>query len=179
MFGALLYRYANRALNAKAKPKNHRVCPTTEMTSLIRKILVALIVVLCIIGIVVASLALREHYNTGTSPCDINEKWDCGAVNHSPYAVLYGVPVAVIGIAGYALIAILVWRFPWFTVVAALGGLIFSLRLTWLEWKELQVWCIYCVSSQGIIAVVFLLTLIAAWLYQRGRRKIAPQATGN
>jgi vitamin-K-epoxide reductase (warfarin-sensitive) len=84
----------------------------------------------------------------------------------------------VIGIAGYALIAILVWRFPWITVVAALGGLIFSLRLTWIEWKELLVWCIYCVSSQGIIVVVFLLTLIAAWLYPR-ERSVTPQATGN
>lgn len=137
------------------------------MISVIRKTLVVLITILCLVGIVVASLALREHYNTGTSPCDINEKWDCGAVNHSPYAVLYGVPVAAVGIVGYLLIGILVWRFPWLTVVAALGGLAFSLRLTWIEWKELLVWCIYCVSSQVIIAMVFLLTVIAALLYQR------------
>lgn len=146
------------------------------MISVIRKTLVVLITILCLVGIVVASLALREHYNTGTSPCDINEKWDCGAVNHSPYAVLDGVPVAAVGIVGYLLIGILVWRFPWLTVVGALGGLAFSLRLTWIEWKELLVWCIYCVSSQVIIATVFLLTVIAALLYQRERGKPVPQA---
>ena len=142
-----------------------------------RKILNSLILVFCLIGIVVSSLALREHYNTGTSPCDINEVWDCGAVNHSPYAVMYGVPVAVVGIAGYALLAILIWRFPWTTLLAALVGLAFSLRLTWIEWKELLVWCIYCVSSQVTILVIFLLTLISTVLWQRERKKTAPQTS--
>lgn len=128
----------------------------------------SLIAILCVVGIVVASLALREHYNTGTSPCSINDVWDCGTVNHSPYGVIHGVPVAAIGIAGYALLAILVWRFPWITAAAALIGLIFSLRLTWIEWKDLLVWCVYCVSSQIIIAVIFVLSLIRAWLERRG-----------
>jgi vitamin-K-epoxide reductase (warfarin-sensitive) len=127
----------------------------------------SLIAILCVAGIVVASLALREHYNTGTSPCSINDVWDCGTVNHSPYAVIHGVPVAAIGIAGYALLAILVWRFPWITAAGALIGLSFSLRLTWIEWKDLLVWCLYCVSSQIIIAVIFVLSLIRAWLERR------------
>ena len=66
-----------------------------------------LIILLAIAGIVVSSLALKVHYDTGSEPCSINDKWDCGVVNHSPYAVMYGVPVAAIGIAGYLLIAIL------------------------------------------------------------------------
>jgi uncharacterized membrane protein len=52
-------------------------------------------IVLALIGIAVSSLALREHYRTDVSPCDINAKWDCGIVNHSPYAVIRGVPVAI------------------------------------------------------------------------------------
>ena len=48
----------------------------------------------------VASLALHVHYSTETEPCSINEKWDCGIVNHSPYAVIGPVPVAAIGLAG-------------------------------------------------------------------------------
>src|SRR5881275_683674 len=40
------------------------------------------LLLLCTLGIVVSSLALREHYRTeGFAPCDINEKWDCGIVN--------------------------------------------------------------------------------------------------
>ena len=42
------------------------------------------IAVLAIAGIVVSALALQVHYSTETAPCSINEKWDCGIVNHSP-----------------------------------------------------------------------------------------------
>ena len=51
-----------------------------------------LLLVLAVLGVIVSSLALREHYREyGDSPCSINERWDCGVVNHSPYAVLGGV----------------------------------------------------------------------------------------
>lgn len=130
-------------------------------------ILTVLIVIVCLAGVVDASLALGEHYNTGSSPCSINSVWDCGEVNHSSYAVMRGVPVAIIGIVGYALLGVLAGRFPWVTALTALAGVIFSLRLTWIEWKHLQVWCIYCVISQGIIIIIFLLSLIAAWLSER------------
>jgi len=52
-----------------------------------------LLILLAVFGIVVSSLALREHYRTDPSPCSINEKWDCGIVNHSPYATLHGIPL--------------------------------------------------------------------------------------
>jgi vitamin-K-epoxide reductase (warfarin-sensitive) len=136
----------------------------TERTT---KILNILIVIFCLAGVVDASLALGEHYNTGTSPCSINTVWDCGEVNHSEYAVLRGVPVAIIGIVGYALLGVLAGRFPWITAAAALAGLIFSLRLTRIEWRTLQVWCIYCVISQGIIAIIFLLAAVAAWMSKK------------
>ena len=133
----------------------------------ISKFFTVMIVLLCLAGVVVSSLVLREHYNTESSPCNINDVWDCGAVNHSPYAAIRGIPVAMIGILGYTLLAVLAGRFPWTTAVLALAGLIFSMRLTWIEWKDLRVWCIYCVSSQIIIAVIFLLTVVAAWLQTR------------
>src|SRR5579863_8922556 len=55
------------------------------------------LVSLTLLGFIASGLALREHYRTDSSPCSINERWDCGIVNHSPFAVLAGVPVAVIG----------------------------------------------------------------------------------
>ena len=138
------------------------------------KLLTVLIVLLCLAGVLTAALALGEHYNTNPSPCSINDRWDCGIVNHSPYAMvqsaIFGrgsVPVALIGVLGYALMASLAGRFPRLTAVLALAALIFSLRLTSIEWKILGVWCIYCVTSQGIIALVFLLSLAAAWTSRR------------
>lgn len=134
------------------------------------KILTFLIVVFCLAGVVDSSMALREHYNTELSPCSINEVWDCGIVNHSPYAVFRGVPVAIIGIVGYALLAAIAGRFPWTTAIAALAGIGFSVRLSWIEWKTLQTWCVYCVTSQGIIIIVFGLALTAALLSRRRPR---------
>ncbi len=120
------------------------------------------IVIVALIGVIAASLALREHYNTGTAPCDINEKWDCGTVNHSPYAVFGGVPVALIGIVGYLLLAGLAFKKAWKILFpTALIGLAFSLYLTHIEASILQVWCIYCVISLGIISLLTLLALLA------------------
>src|SRR6266498_2349967 len=64
------------------------------------------LVVLAFAGMVVSALALREHYRTGDSPCSINEKWDCGTVNKSPFAMVWGVPVAALGIAGYLVLGV-------------------------------------------------------------------------
>jgi len=119
-----------------------------------------ILTVLAILGIAVSSLALREHYRTDVSPCDINAKWDCGIVNHSPYAVLSGVPVAVIGIAGYLLIALLAFRRAYRVLLTtALVGVAFSLYLANVEDHILGVWCVYCVASLGLICLISLLAL--------------------
>jgi vitamin-K-epoxide reductase (warfarin-sensitive) len=115
---------------------------------------------LAVLGIAASALALREHYRTDTSPCSINEKWDCGIVNHSPYAVIWGIPVAGIGIAGYLLMGALALK-RWYLALlpVALGALAFSLYLSHIEAHLLGVWCIYCVASLGVISVFSLLTL--------------------
>jgi vitamin-K-epoxide reductase (warfarin-sensitive) len=123
-------------------------------------------VLLATLGIVVSSLALREHYRTeGDAPCSINERWDCGVVNKSPYAVVQGtgIPVAVIGIAGYLLLGALAWRRAYsLLLAAALIGLAFSLYLARIEAHVLGVWCIYCVISLGDISLITLLALVAS-----------------
>jgi uncharacterized membrane protein len=119
-----------------------------------------LIALLAIAGIVVSALALRVHYSTDTAPCSINEKWDCGVVNRSPYAEIGGVPVAAIGIGGYLFIAVLaLLRRRGWVLAAVAVGLAFALYLTHIEKDVLGVWCLYCVISQAIIAVIMLLAI--------------------
>jgi vitamin-K-epoxide reductase (warfarin-sensitive) len=120
-----------------------------------------LFITLAILGIVASSLALREHYRTyGDAPCDINEKWDCGIVNHSQFAVFLGVPVADIGIAGYLLLAVLAFkRYYRILLAAALIALSFSLYLAHIEASVLGVWCIYCAISLGLISLFSILAL--------------------
>jgi vitamin-K-epoxide reductase (warfarin-sensitive) len=129
-----------------------------------------LLAFLALCGIVVASLALQIHNSTTTAPCSINEHWDCGVVNHSEFAEIRHVPVATLGIAGYALLGVLaLFRLRTWHLVASLLGLAFSLRLTYIEKNVLQVWCLYCVISQAIILLIAVFS-VAWWMGHRRRR---------
>jgi len=130
-----------------------------------------LIAFFALAGIVVSTLALRVHYSNDVQPCDINAHWDCGIVNHSRYAEIHHIPVAAIGIAGYLVLgALALMRRRALTFVAALLGLAFSLHLTNIEAHKLEVYCLYCVISQGIIALITIFSLL--WLFT-GRQKSA------
>ncbi|MFY9645840.1 MAG: vitamin K epoxide reductase family protein [Terriglobales bacterium] len=132
------------------------------------------LVALAVAGIIVSSLALREHYRTDASPCSINEKWDCGIVNHSPYAMLFGVPVAVIGIAGYLLLGVLAARkaYAWM-LPFVMGSFTFAVHLADVEAMVLGVWCIYCVISLGIITLLSLAVIAAVIAASAGRAQRA------
>jgi vitamin-K-epoxide reductase (warfarin-sensitive) len=127
------------------------------------------LMLLAAMGIVASSLALREHYRTDTSPCSINERWDCGIVNKSPFAMMDGIPVADIGIAGYLILGVLAWKRAYrVLLVLAVAALTFSLYLAHIEKDILGVWCIYCVTSLGVISVITLLALGTAVAHARG-----------
>ena len=118
-----------------------------------------ILIILAVLGIAASSLALREHFRPyGESVCDINDHWDCGIVNHSPYAMFHGIPVADIGIAGYLLLGILALKRMYKTMlVLAVPALAFSLYLAHIEKDVLGVWCLYCAISLGIISLMTLL----------------------
>jgi uncharacterized membrane protein len=127
--------------------------------------------VLALVGAIVSGLALQVHYSTGTSPCSINEKWDCGIVNHSSYSAVGGVPVALVGIVGYLL---LLWlglaRQRAILVLASLGGLGYALYLAHIERDALGVWCLYCVISLADIALIAFLGILWVIIEASNRR---------
>lgn len=132
-----------------------------------------ILLILALLGIAASSLALREHYRTyGDAPCDINERWDCGIVNHSPYAMFHGIPVADIGIAGYLLLGILAFRRAYrLMLVLAVPALAFSLYLAHIEKDVLGVWCLYCAISLGTI--LLMTVLLVGTVVVQGLRKRA------
>ena len=135
-----------------------------------------LMVMLAIVGIAVSILALRVHYSTDTEPCSINAKWDCGVVNRSPFAEIAHIPVAAIGIAGYLVLGGLALAQRRILVTgAAIVGLGFALYLTHIEKDVLMVWCLYCVISQGIIALETLLALGSIAVERLGRKRGSSQ----
>ena len=123
----------------------------------------SLIAILALAGAVVSALALQVHYSTATEPCDINAKWDCGIVNHSPFAEVLHIPVAALGIVGYlAMGGLALARRRRMLAALALIALGFSLYLTYIEKYVLEVYCIYCVTSLGIIVLTTALSLVWA-----------------
>lgn len=144
-----------------------------------------LIVLLALGGLIDSYLALRIHMQDPSQapPCAVTEKWDCGAVNHSRFAVFpaqsfdeqpgskkFHIPVATLGIIGYALIAVAALAdSTWLTLQLAEIGFFCAAMLSYLEAFVIQKWCIYCVCSQGIIAAILLLTIVWAVLKHRAR----------
>ena len=126
--------------------------------------------VLALAGAIVSGLALQVHYTVGTAPCSINEKWDCGIVNHSSYSLVAGIPVALIGVIGYlALLWLALARQRVVLLAASVAGLGYSLYLAHLERDVIGVWCLYCVISLGIIAIIPIVDVI--WLIMEAARR--------
>jgi vitamin-K-epoxide reductase (warfarin-sensitive) len=131
------------------------------------------IMALAVLGIWVSLRALQIHYSTESQPCSINDVWDCGIVNHSRYAVLSGVPVAAIGMAGYLwLAAMAALRKTRIVAVSALAGLAFALYLAYIEKYVLGVWCQFCVASLAIITLIAVLSVVQ--LVQSPRESAKP-----
>jgi uncharacterized membrane protein len=129
------------------------------------RIVFGLIAVLALAGVIVSAISLQRHYARSTTQfCDFSQKFSCDIVNRSEYSKLMGIPVAGIGIAGYAALFVLstFWKSrpetPIRLLAAALAGLAFALRLTYIEAYTLETWCILCLIS---LLLIFLISVLA------------------
>jgi vitamin-K-epoxide reductase (warfarin-sensitive) len=130
------------------------------------RILFGAIAVLSLAGIVVSAISLQRHYaKSATQFCDFNQQFSCDIVNRSEYSSIMGIPVAGIGVAGYAVILALSTFFrarpetPNRLLAAAIAGLAFALYLTYIEAYVLTTWCILCLVS---LLLIFLIAGLAA-----------------
>jgi uncharacterized membrane protein len=109
-------------------------------------------------GLGIAAYLTVVHYTGGTPVCAIAH--GCATVQQSRYAELAGVPVALLGLAGYvAILASLASdgeAARAATAFLALAGFGFSAWLTYVEVARLDAICIWCVGS------AICMTLLAA-----------------
>ena len=131
------------------------------------RVLFGLIAVLAFAGAIVSSVSLQRHYaKSATAFCDFNQRFSCDIVNRSEYSTVQGIPVAGIGVAGYAALFLLstFWKSrletPTRLLGAALAGLAFALYLTYIEAYELMTWCILCLISLALISLISLLAIV-------------------
>ena len=112
-------------------------------------------------GLGIAGYLTAVHYSGGTPVCAVAH--GCATVQHSDYASLAGVPVAVLGLLGYVAILAALARDGegWRTAAAflSLAGLGFSAWLTYVEVGVLNAICIWCVGSAICMALLSALTV--------------------
>jgi uncharacterized membrane protein len=126
-----------------------------------RRLLIA-IAVISLIGVGVAGYLTYTHYAGLNVVC--LSSGGCETVQKSVYSKLAGVPVAVLGLAGYiGILLTLAIRNELGRIGAfgiALIGFLFSLYLTYREIFTIKAICQWCVSSAVLMTILTILTAI-------------------
>ncbi len=141
-----------------------------------------IVVVLSLAGLALATYLSVEHVTGGEAACVVSE--GCGDVTSSEYAVLLGVPVAFIGVAGYAALLLGTLAYlgldspPSTLAYALLGMAVIGESLTayfvYTQAFRIQAYCIYCLASAAIMTSAFAVTVYAT-LRARNERAAALQ----
>lgn len=123
---------------------------------------------LVIVGLLVSIYMTIYKVTSNDSMC--LGSGDCSTVNASRYSEVNGIPVAAIGILGYAaILGVLVFenRNSFFkqngTLLIfgmALTGFIFTVWLIYVEIALLKAICPFCVTSQVAMTIIFILAVI-------------------
>jgi uncharacterized membrane protein len=123
---------------------------------------------LALLGLAISIYLTWVHY-AGIEPVCTGIS-DCERVQTSEYADLVGIPVAVLGIAGYAAILVSLRVRVEVTALLAYLAVVFSAYLTWAEVFKIDAICQWCVGSALItlaIAVLATVRALGAPLHQR------------
>jgi uncharacterized membrane protein len=94
----------------------------------------------------------------------------CSEVNASRYSEVNGIPVAVLGVGGYAAILALLFleqRSGFFeengTMMffgISLVGFLFTLYLIYVEIALIKAYCPFCLTSQAVMSVIFIISVV-------------------
>jgi len=120
---------------------------------------------LALAGLAVAGYLTYVHY-AGIEPICAGGGGGCERVQTSSYAELAGIPVAVLGLIGYAAIlgslALPGEAGVMSGAILALAGFGFSAYLTYLELFEIDAICQWCVASAVLMTALAILAVARA-----------------
>jgi len=132
------------------------------------KRLIQITVALAILGLLVSIYMTIYKVTANDSMC--LGSGDCSTVNASRYSEVNGIPVALIGVLGYAAIIGIHWlerRNEFFEANGSmiffgisLIGFLFTLWLVYVEITILKALCPFCVTSQITMTIIFILSII-------------------
>jgi uncharacterized membrane protein len=134
------------------------------MSKRLRQITIAL----TIIGLLVSIYMTIYKFTNNESMCIGSS--GCSEVNASRYSEINGIPVAVLGVIGYAAILALLFleQKPGFIQEngsmiffgISLIGFLFTLYLIYLEIALIKAYCPFCLASQAVMIVLFIISVI-------------------
>jgi uncharacterized membrane protein len=126
------------------------------------------------------------HYNTSvTLICPANSTINCEKVITSPQSIVFGIPVAVLGLAFYMFLAVAnspwVWRMTWppiryARVGSMVAGILFVLYLVYTELFTIRAICLWCTSVHVITFALFVLIVFSAAAGYGAQKAPAAQA---
>lgn len=118
---------------------------------------------LALAGLAVAAYLTWVHV-AGLRPLCVGGSGACERVQNSDYALLFGIPVAVLGLAGYAAVlgtlAVPGELGRSASAFLAFAGALFSGYLTYVEIVELDAVCQWCVVSALLMAALAVVSTI-------------------
>src|SRR3989338_6259561 len=124
--------------------------------------------ILSLLGFSVSVFSLYAHYSQRASAfCNLGGSFNCDIVNRGIYSTMFGIPVALIGILGYAALFLAaqyrarIKHAAHALVLLSCFGLLYALYLTYLEAFVLAAWCIFCITSLFTIAAITILALFS------------------
>ena len=105
-------------------------------------------------GIGIAAYLTWVHHDEGALVCVAGG--GCETVQQSSYAEIAGLPVALLGLASYAIVlGLIVWDTPYARLGAAslaVVGLAFSFYLLVLQLFVIDAVCVWCLANDVLIA---------------------------
>jgi uncharacterized membrane protein len=114
------------------------------------RVLRLLLAALSVAGLLISAYLTWNHLR-GLAPACVGDSSGCETVQTSRYSAILGVPVAALGLAGYAgLLSSVLLKGEGgvlFGLFVALVGVLFSGYLTWLELFVIGAICQWCVTS--------------------------------
>ncbi len=128
------------------------------------------LIFLSVTGLIDSAYLTWEHFNNIIPPCTVHPLIpafliDCGKVLTSPYSIMFGVPLAVVGLIHYGLLTLgilgaMIYKkkiFRYWIVLQAVAGVIASMYFMYIQLGVIKSLCLYCTLSALISFAIGLL----------------------
>ena len=121
---------------------------------------------LAALGLAISAYLTWTHF-AGVAPACAGGSHGCETVQSSRYATFLGIPVSVVGLAGYAALLLSaslraeIGVYLGFFV--ALVGTLFSAYLTYLEVFVIHALCQWCLASAGVMMAALICATLGVW----------------